>query len=193
MADPVTIALVASLAGAAVSGVGAIQQGKAAANAANYNAALAANNAKIALNNANTANLAGEQQAAVQEQKTRAQVSSEKTAQAAGGIDVNSGSAVDVRSSAAANGELNALTIRSNAAREAYGYQTQSASQTAQGELDKSQAKNDITSSYITAGGDLLSAAGNAGMQYANWSKTNGNNLTTGDIQFEKDFGNTNS
>lgn len=51
-----------------------------------------------------------------------------KAAEAAGNVDVNSGSAVDVQSSAAALGELNAITIRGNAAKEAYGYETQSTS-----------------------------------------------------------------
>ncbi len=59
--------------------------------------------------------------------KTRGQVGAIEASQAASNITVGSGSAVDVRSSAAEMGELDALTIRSNAEKQAYGYQTQAA------------------------------------------------------------------
>lgn|SRR5574341_1224779 len=44
---------------------------------------------------------------------------------AASGVDVGFGSAVDVQADAAFLGELDALTIRTNAAREAWGYQVE--------------------------------------------------------------------
>ena len=92
-------------------------------------------------NNAERAAAAGEQNAAQAELKGRAAVGAIRAAQAANNVDVNTGSAVDVRSSAAETGQLNALTIRNNAAREAWGYQNQAASNTAQASLDTMQGQ----------------------------------------------------
>ena len=45
---------------------------------------------------------------------------------AANGVDLSSGSPLDILGDTAMYGELDALTIRSNAEREAYGYRVQS-------------------------------------------------------------------
>lgn len=149
--------------GSAIFGaIGAVRQGDAAAGAANYNAQEAANNAKIATQNADWAGAEGEAKVEQQQLKTRSEAGALKANEAAGGIDVNSGSPVDVRSSAAELGELNAITIRSDAARQAYGFQTESASDTGQSELDKSQASNDKTAGYINAASTLLAGAAKA-------------------------------
>ena len=163
-------ALVAGVVGAATSAYGAMESAQAQSNAANYNAQLAAENAKVQQQNASMAGLAGEEQASIQEQKTRGQVGAIMAAQAADNIDVNSGSAVDVRSSAAAQGELSALTIRSDAAKQAYGYQVQGVNDNAQATLDRAQASNDMTAGEIGAAGDLISGVGSAG---SNWEKFN--------------------
>ena len=162
----------ASIGSAVVGGIGAISQGQAASASANYNAQVAQNNAKIAQQNATWAAQQGETQAATQEAKTRATVGAEKAAQAASGIDVNSGSAVDVRSSAAALGELNALTVRSNAARQAYGYQTQAASDTGQAALDKSQASSASEAGFLNAGTTVLGGLGSAASNYGKYLDT---------------------
>lgn len=154
-------------AGSAVLGaISSIKQGNAEAAAANYNAQVSANNAAIANKNAEYAGAEGE--AAVQQQqlKTRAEVGAIKANQAAAGVDVNQGSPVDVRSSAAELGELNAITVRSNAARQAYGYQTEAASDLGQAALDKSQASNDKSAGYINAGTTLLGGASKVNDSY---------------------------
>lgn len=157
-----SIATAASLVGAGISAIGSIQQGKAAASSAKFNAALSENNAKIAQQNATLAGQEGAANTAIEQQKTRAGVAEIKASQAARGIDVNNGSAVDVRSSAAELGELNAITVRSNAVRQAYGYQTQAASDAAQSQLDKSESAYDSEAGYISAGSTLLSDTGSA-------------------------------
>lgn len=167
-----TAASYATIGSAVIGGIGAISQGQAASASANYNAQVAANNAKIAQQNATWAAQQGETQAATQEAKTRATVGAEKAAQAASGIDVNSGSAVDVRSSAAALGELNALTVRSNAARQAYGYQTQAASDTGQAALDKSQASSASEAGFLNAGTTVLGGLGSAASDYGKYLAT---------------------
>lgn len=167
-----TMALVAvatSAAGAATSAMGAIKQGNAAQAAADYNAQIAGMNAVNNKNNAERAAAAGEQNAAQAELKGRAAVGAIRAAQAANNVDVNTGSAVDVRSSAAETGQLNALTIRNNAAREAWGYQNQAASNTAQASLDTMQGQAAQDAASITATSDLLSGAGKAAGGYGDY------------------------
>lgn len=173
---------IASLATAAVSaGVGAygaISSANAASASASYNAQVAAENQQIATQNATLAGQAGEAQAAQQQQKTRAEVGAIKTSQAAGNIDVNSGSALDVQSSAASLGELNAITIRSNAAKEAYGYETQSTSFENQAQLDAAQSSSDMTAGEIGAGSTLLGGLGSAGSSYAKFLTSSSGGFT---------------
>jgi len=156
----------ASALGGVTGAVGAYQQGQAEAGAARYNAALAKENAAVAQQNAVIASQSGEQQAAMQEQRTRATVGAIKAGQAASGIDVSTGSAVDVRSSAAELGELDALTVRSNAAREAFGYTQQAAGMKAQSALDEYQAETAATAGEIGAASTLLGGVGSAASKY---------------------------
>lgn len=167
------VGTVASIAGAGIGALGAIQQGKAASASANYNAAVAANNAVLAKQNASFASQEGAAQAEAQSMKTRAEVGAIKANQGAAGVDVNSGSSLDVRSSAAETGELNALTIRSNAARQAYGYQTEATSATAQSQLDTAQAGFDTTAADIGASSTFLGGVGNATSNYAGFLNKN--------------------
>lgn len=82
--------------------------------------------------NANVADLQAKdavERGAEAEQRFRTQIrgtiGAQRAAIAAGNIDVSFGSAVDVQADAAMLGELDALTIRTNAAREAWGYKVQ--------------------------------------------------------------------
>lgn len=166
---------VVGVASAGLQAFGQIQKGNAAASAANYNASIAENNATIAKQNATFAGEEGEQKAAESEAKTRAQVGGLLASQGASGIDVNKGSSANVQASASEVGMLDALNIRSNAARQAYGYQTQAASYTAQAALDKKQAKQDKTAGYIGAFTTVLGDAATAGASgsYPNWLSRN--------------------
>jgi hypothetical protein len=161
--------LAMSGASAAIGAVGASNTGQAQQGAANYNAAIADRNAKIASENATHAGQAGEQQAAMSEMKTRAAVGAMKANQAASGVDVNSGSPLDVQSSAASLGELDAISIRSKATRDAYGYTNQSTSFTEQGQLDRSTGGNAAAAGDINAATTFLGSAGDAGLNFARW------------------------
>src|SRR5438105_13935949 len=85
------------LAGSAVSAFGAYEAGTAQSQAAAYQAQVAQNNAQIARQNANLEIASGEQQTTIAGLRTRAAVGQEKASQGAAGVDVNKGSAVDVR------------------------------------------------------------------------------------------------
>lgn len=165
-----TLAVAALALGAIGTGVqayGAMSSAEAASANAAYQSQVAANNAKIAKQNANWTMQAGEQQSTTEGMKTRSEVGAIKSAQAANGIDVNSGSAVDVRSSSSELGELNALTLKSNASRQAYGYETQSSDYTAQSQLDASQSSQALDAGMFSAAGSLLGGASSFAGNYA--------------------------
>lgn len=154
--DPATLTVL-SLVGTGISAFGQMQQGKAAQQSANYNAQVSANNAKIAEQNASLRMAQGNAAVQAEQMKNRAKIGAITANQGASGVDLNSPSSVDVRSSAAEAGELNAINIRSNAAREAYGYQVDSANATAQSQLEKAEGKNVKKAGILNAGTTLLS------------------------------------
>ena len=172
-----------SLAGSALGGltsaVGAIQSGAAQSAAAGYQAQVAANNEKIAQQNAAQATATGAVQVEQQGIKTKAEVGAIKAAQAASNIDVNTGSALDVRSSAAALGELDALTIRSNAEKQAYGYETQATSFAGQQSLAESEASEAEIGAGIGAFGSVLGGATGVGNTYLKWQTAAGGTGTS--------------
>jgi len=178
-ANALSIAALGSVAGSAA---GSIASGREQAASAKYNAQVQSNNSEIAQQNASLAGAQGAANAAIESQKTRAQVGGIKAAQSANNLNINTGSAVDVQSSAAELGELNALTIRSNAAKTAYGFQTQAASATAQANLDKSQASYDEPAGYLKAGTTLLGSAvqGKQTGLWGSWLNNNDSTLPNG-------------
>ncbi len=165
-----TIGTIASVAGTAFSVMGALQKGKSESQAAKYNAAVAENNKEMQLRNASLAGQEGEAAAQMEGMKTRARVAGIAADQGASGVRLNSGSDIDVRSSAASMGELSAINIRSNAARKAYGYQVDASNYQAQANLDKATAKNARTAGYIGALTALGSSAGKS--DWGDWTSS---------------------
>lgn len=178
--DPVSLAVM-GVAGAGISGFGAYEKGQSeqqqfdaqAANA-DYQSQVAANNALIANQNVAMTEQAGVAKEAAQGMKTAASVGTIKAAQGASGIDVNTGSAAQVREAAAELGAQDALTIRSNTAREAYGYEVASTSDTASSKLLTSEAgqareagDNAAEAGDISALGTFLSGASSVGSKYS--------------------------
>lgn len=158
-----------SVLGAINSSAGAKDEAAAQAESARYSAQVAENNAQIQQENSSLAGAAGN--AAVQQQqlKTRADVGAILANQGASGINVNSGSGVDVRTSAAETGQLSAINIRSDAARQAYGYQTEAQNDQSQAQLDKASGTSDITAGNINSTSTLLGGIGQAGTGFAGY------------------------
>lgn len=152
-----------------LSALGQIRAGNASGNAADYRAQVAENNAKTAEMNATMTTQAGETASANAGMKTAAVIGRQKAAQGANNIDVNSGSAAQVRSATDALGMLDAMTIRSNAAREAYGYQVQGSNFKAEAQLDRAMGKESRTGGWLGAAGTLLSTASTVGKNYSGW------------------------
>jgi hypothetical protein len=180
-----TIALVAAGAGTALQVAGQIQQSKAASAAAGYNAKVAENNARIATENANFAMAEGNQAVEQSGSKTRALIGATLANQGASGVDVNRGSTVAVRESEALVGMEDAQTIRSNAVRQAYGYQTSSNAASDQAQLYRSEGESATKAGYISAAGTVLSNAGSMAEGYNNYLSKNDN---TGGLTSDDNF-----
>jgi hypothetical protein len=158
------LAVGGQLLGGVVSGFGAMESGQASQAAANYQAQVAQINAGVAKTNATMEMAAGETAANNSEMRTRAAVGATKAGQAAAGIDVNTGSAPQVRASEAELGMLDALTSRANAARGAYGYEVQATSDIAQSQLDVMEGQQAKEAGDISGIASLISGASSAGV-----------------------------
>lgn len=182
--DPLTMMAAAAGGAKLASGVvgyfGAKQSAQAEASAAEYNATVNQMNSKVATKNSEIAAQAGEAQMGIVGQKGKAQFGDIRASQGASGIDPNSGSAMDVQRSASALAHIDAMTVRANAIREAYGYDTQSASFKAQVGLDKMAAKKDIEAGKYQAAQSILGGVSGAAGTYYNWKINSGGSLDSG-------------
>lgn len=165
------ISAVAGVAGTAVSFFGAQQQASSAAAAANYQAQVSRNNAIIQEQNAQAALDAGRTQEQAQRQKTAQLEGAARAAMAANGIDTTSGTALNVLGDTAKLGELDALTIRSNAGRQAYNYRVGAMSETAEAGLYDSRAASAKSAGAITGMSTILSGATSLGDKFLNWQR----------------------
>lgn len=165
--------MLSTIAGSMISAQGERQAGKAAAQADLFNSSVAATNSEIALQNATFAGHAGQAEMGIEGMKTAAALGGLKAGQAASGVDINSASAVNVRASESAKGMLDALMIQSNAAKQAYGFQTDSADYTAQSANFKNQAVFDRQAGNIKARATLLSGVSQAGKGFSDYMLQN--------------------
>lgn len=124
-----TALLIGSLAttatGTAVAVRGARRAGKAGQAAAEADATLSDYNADVAELQAADALERGEIEANRYRQSVRALVGGQRAAYAAQGVDVNSGSPLEVQEDTRAIGELDALQLVNNAKREAWGFKVE--------------------------------------------------------------------
>ena len=166
--DPISMAIVGTtVAAGGVKAFGSWEGGQATKAAMAYQAQVAENNALIARRNAQWDIQAGDAAASAKGLQTRARVAGQAARQGAAGVSVNTGSAADVRAGTEMLGLSDALTIRSNAAKEAYGQEVAATSDIAQANLDRAEGDQAETAGDIGAAGSLLSGASTAGGQYA--------------------------
>lgn len=91
---------------------------------------------------------------------SRQLVGAQRAALAAQGIAIDSGSAADVIENDAMMGELDALTVRNNARRAAWGFNVQGEQYRAQGELARAVGRNTAKALRRGSVNTLLSGAG---------------------------------
>jgi hypothetical protein len=140
------VAGVVAALGAVTSAVGEVAAGNAQSNAAKYNSEVDANNATQALQ-------ASQAQAAVSQQQTTQKLGEQAVAYGAGGVDVNTGSPVDVMTSTAAQGRLDAMTLR-------YGGQIAAQRDTQMGTLSSYTGAEAAAAGDLSAGSTVLTGAG---------------------------------
>lgn len=172
-ADPATLGMMAvggQAAGGIVSAYGAKTSSEAQATNAMYGAAVARNNSIIAEQNAEYATQKGMSQEEISRMRTGLDIGTARASMGASGVRLGGDTPARVVGDIAATGELDAETIRNNAAREAYGYRMQGANFSQQAQLDTMEAGQDIKAGKINVLTSLISGASSAGGKYASFS-----------------------
>lgn len=139
----------------AISLVGGMMGAQNARQEGAFNSAMLNRNAALKDQAAQETMFAGDTSADWQRVRTGQAVGTQRSVQAANGIDVNSGSAAQLQDDTAMIGELDALTIQNNAAREAYGYRIQA-------DQDRMNAVQTVTNAGNRATGSILGGLGSA-------------------------------
>ncbi len=152
MCEPTTIAAVALIAGGALKAKGEMDQ-------ANADADTLAFQRDMERVKAVDASQRGAQQEGIARTKGTQEVSSQATQIAQGGLET-SGTAAKVLSDTRAMSELDALTIRSNAAREAWGHQMQAEQYDRAAKAKRDQAATAGLGTFLGSAAKLGSLAG---------------------------------
>lgn len=149
MCDPITMGVIAVAGGA--------MQAKAQKEQGEYEDAVAKNNAIISERAAKDAERRGRNAEDAKRLEVAQLISKQRAQGAANGVDIQGGSMMLMLEDSAMMGELDALTIRSNAANEAYGHRTNAMNQRAQGALSKAAGKNAAMGTILTTAGKTAS------------------------------------
>jgi hypothetical protein len=164
---------VASLAmsaiGTGLSVIGQANRAQAEAGQADYMAQVARNNQMLAERNATLAEQQGQVQEDRQRLKTAQLMGSQRAALAAQGGDVNAGSDLDILGDTARAGESDALTIRNNAAQQAFGYRQQAVAAGGQANLYSANAANTMANLPYGIGSSLLGGASSLAGRWAGY------------------------
>ena len=140
MCDPVTWFII----GTTVLAAGQVSQGQAAKKAGDANARVQEIMAADAIDR-------GEADEASQRRKTAALKGRQAAVFGASGAEINTGSSLEILADTAQFGELDALRVRSNAEREAFGFLAGAA-------ISRAEGKNARTSAFLSAAGTVITA-----------------------------------
>lgn len=155
-----SIGMGSTIAGGGISFFGNIMKGNNEASMYNYKAGIAQVNAQLAKQNADWALESGEKEALHAGLKGAQQKGRIVAAQAASGLDVNSGSNRLVQEGQEKAIQTDEAQIRTNAARRAYGYSIESWSKSNEASMYSMASDNARKAGYINALGSLVSTAG---------------------------------
>lgn len=164
------ISLGATAVGTAASMYGTAQQSKAQAGQYKYQAAVDRNNQIISGRQADDAIKRGESAEEQHRMKVQGIKADQRVGFASRGIDLGSDVVIDTLSDTAMLGELDALTIRSNAAREAYGYKVQGMNYGDSSANNLLSAKNTTAAGKTAMASSLLSGAATVAGNYAGYA-----------------------
>lgn len=148
MCEPVTWLII----GGTLLAAGQVYQGQAAKKAGDANA-------RVQTILANDAIERGKAKEASQRRKTAALKGRQAVVFGASGGEINTGSALEILADTAQFGELDALRIRSNAEREAFGFLSGAA-------ISRAAGKNARTTSILNAAGTLITTGATVGSKW---------------------------
>lgn len=175
MCEPTTLAVL-SLASTVIGGgmqyMAQKQAGAAQSNALRYQADVDQNNKIITDQLAKDAIDRGRTEEQMHRIKIGQLKSEQLNAFAKNGVETDSGSALDVLSDTAMIGELEALTIRNNAEREAYGYKVQGMNYSASAANNRTAASTAKSSANTAALTSVLSTAGTVSGKWYDYKKS---------------------
>lgn len=136
-------------AGAGYSAMGSLQAGSYQRSVADYNAAVAEYQAQDAITR-------GAEAERRHRAGTRGLIGAGRASSGAQGQDLNDpdSSAMDIQLEAAYMGELDALTLRNNAAREAWGYKVNAQNSRVQGQIAYADARGKAVGTILTTSAD---------------------------------------
>ena len=176
--------IVATVVSTTMGIVGSVQQAKSTQAQYNYQAEINRKNAKIAQANADQKRQEGIEESRMQRIKTLQKIGSQQAAMAANGVDVSSGTALDIIEDTSAMGELDALTTRYNAETQALAYEQQANNFNNQANLDVFAGENAYKSGMINAVGQGFQGLGSAAGVASNWYSPNSiaNNTNKGQV-----------
>lgn len=145
---------------------GQMQQAQAASSAAKYNQQVANMNATLSDRRAKDALERGAKEEQRKRQEVQQILGKQQAGMAANGVDLTFGSPLDTIVDTSVLGELDALTIRTNTARENYDYKVQAVNQRAGATMEGMKAKSALQGGYLSAMGTVLGGASTAYKQY---------------------------
>lgn len=183
MADPVTLAVIgmtAAAVGGGITAYGQHQSGQAQGAAYKYQSGVAKINQQLKLQDAEYARDVGEVEAQQSGLRTRAAVGNIRAIQGGRGIDINSGSAANVRKSEIDIGQENEAIIRANAARKAYGFEVDAMNAGTQSKVYGMAASGAETAGSMKAAGTLISTAGSVASKWYQFGPTFGGGSNKG-------------
>ena len=151
IATATAIMLGLEVGGSILKGVGSVKAGNAAKELGDYNAEVATKRSADAI-------ARGKDEEARFRLGVKSLIGSQRAGFAGQNVDVGIGSAVDVQADAAFLGELDALTIRTNARREAWGYQVEAENFKRGGQNAQNAGRWDAAGSLLSGGASLIQA-----------------------------------
>ena len=169
----IVVSLVSAAASTAMGVVSGVQQANATKAQMNYQADVNKRNAKIAQANADMKRQEGIEESRLQKIRNLQKVGAQQAAMAANGIDVSSGTALDVVEDTAAMGELDALTTRYNAETQAQAYERQANNLTNQANMDIISGQNAYKSGITGAIGSGFKGLGDTASVASRWYSPN--------------------
>jgi len=154
-----------------VSAGAAVMGGVAAKQSADYQAAVARNNALTARQMGEHDIMQGQVAAQEQDMKTKEQTGVAKAGLGASGFDMGSGSGMDIQSSQAGLGRLDALRQNDKGLMSDWRYKAQAQNFENEAEAQKAKGNNSLVAGFLNAGSTMLTGGSNFADKWMTYSR----------------------